>query len=294
MNARDDDLARATARLLRRRGAGATPDGAHPLWAAEVFGLDRSAAFASAGDATRNAVLARCAGAMLEESWRVECSGIAFCARMTLASEVLAERQMYALIGADESAHCAWLQPWCDPREDAADAFTAFLDDCVGSGTPQPLAYLLQVVLEGFGVVHYARLARTCRDAGLAATFARMAEDEALHYAGGLAAFRADRLSGAEQRFLVDAAYTFLQMIRCGPQAVARALDREAGLDGPGQLIATFSALDADGATMAKLARMRSLMAQPGMDWLLERLDSLHAFTPCSASEAASVYTSLR
>jgi hypothetical protein len=294
MSERDAELQRVSARMLRRRASAGVPDGSAPLWSASRYGLQRVDAYVQATTQLQSAVLDICAAGLIAESRFVERAGMEFCARMTLASENVAERQLYSLIAADEASHYAWLNPWAGSEPATLDPFNAFLADCVANATPQPLAYLMQIVLEGLGIVHYAGLANTCNDAELAKTLQRMAEDEALHHAAGLAAFSASRLNNSERRFLLDAAYMLLQMIRSGPQSVLAALDHELGGIARADILAIVTALDNDAETAAKLDRMRQLMAQPGMVWLMDDLQARGLFFPCAPGEAAQIYANSR
>ncbi len=291
---REDALRRMAERLLRSR----RPDGNHEmhsvLWDADFFKLNQVARFRDADGAKQTATLAGAAEGLLSESWCIERSGIVFCAKMTLLAESLDEQRVFALIGADEATHSAWLEPWIDAHARGADPFSRFIADLVAHGNPQPLAFLLQVVLEGFGIVHYGGLAKECRDKALASAFKRMAQDEALHHAAGLAAFRADRLSETDKRFLVDGSQAFLQMVRCGPQSVIASLDRAIGASNQADIAGLFIALESESQTQAKLDRLRQLMTQPGMEWLIDNLQEKGLFTPCNANECAQLYTSMR
>lgn len=291
---RIEALRRVADRLVRRRRNVTAPHASTPLWDASFFGVDRVARFRDAGALTRQAVLEGCATGLLAESWRIERCGVDYCARMTLAAEGDDERRMFALIGADEALHASWLAPWISANAPEPDPFNRFIAGLVEAGNPQPLAYVLQVVLEGFGIVHYGALAVHCRNTGLAATFRRMTRDEALHHAGGLAAFRADRLTAVDRRFLEEAAYAFLQMIRCGPQGIVAALERNIGMRDQADVGSVFSALESQAATAAKLTRLRRLMAQPGMEWLVETLSHGGVFRPCSATDCAKIYMETR
>ena len=297
MNQPDDRAAalrRAADRLARRHVGPAAPDGTLPLWDAAFFGLDRVARFRDSRAAVQREVLDACAAGLLGESWRIERCGIDYCARMTLAAEGDDERRLFALIGADEAMHAAWLAPWIAAAAPAEDPFNRFIAGIAAAGNPQPLAFLLQVVLEGFGIAHYGTLAAQCRDDGLAATFTRLAQDEALHHAGGLAAFRTGRLTDADRRFLTEAAFTFLHMIRCGPQAVVAAVDQAIGLRDQGDAAGVFAALDAEAQSADRLVRLRRLMAQPGMAWLDDALAAGGAFSPCSPVDCAQIYAGIR
>ena len=286
-----DAIRRHTARFAPPPHAPLPPDGANPLWEAETFQLDRVRVFRQASASRKGAVLAACAHNLLAEAWCIEERGITYCSAMVGQAESNAEREMFARIGADETRHAACLAPWL-LRPPETDPFNRFIDGLLEAGTPQSLSFLLQVVLEGFGITHYQSLAAGCRDVALAQTLGRLALDEALHHAGGLLVFQPERLTTAERRFIIDGAHAFLQMIRVGPQAVVGALAQQVGASAIGELTGVFAALDSQATAAAKLERLRKLMAQPGMTWLVEQLDAGGAFAPCTPAQCARQYLS--
>ena len=291
---RDASLTLATERLIRRRAGTAAPDGATPLWNARHLKLDGVSCFRAASAAQQASVLDHCAKALLRESWFIEQSGIAYCARMVLTATSNAEQRLYAVIGGDEATHALWLSPWLAPSGLHPDPFSEFVTSLAGSGKPQPLAYLLQIVLEGYGITHYHALANGCGDAALAKTFVCIARDEALHHGGGLALFEAVRLSSADMRYVIDSTHVFLCALRNGPQAVVSALDQVIGLDQEAAVEQAFNELDAPGNSSRKLMQLRQLMAQPGMEAVVEEMADGGLFAPCSAAECARIYVASR
>jgi hypothetical protein len=279
-------LAHHAARFARPPRAPAAPDGAAPLWTAAAFGLDRVPAFQQASGAIRQAVLQDCAHNVLAEAWSVECTGIRYCAAMAQWADSNDERELFERIGDDEAQHAAWLAQWL-PEPPPADPFNRFIGGLLDAGTAQPLAYLLQVMLEGFGITHYQSLTTGCGDTSLASMLRQLAIDEALHYGGALLVFKPERMNAAERRFVADGAYAFLQMFRVGPQAVVAALARTVDLQSRDALTRAFGALDCEGSAAAKLARLRTLMARPGMHWLVEELDAAGIFAPCTPAQCA-------
>ena len=289
-----EGVKRAAQRLLRRRSAPGAPAARGPLWDARFFGLDRVACFRAANASQRREVLERCADALLNESWFIEQSGITYCARMTLAAQSPEEQRLYAMIGGDEAAHALWLSPWIRVDKARQDPFNVFISSLSQGGAQQPLAYLLQVVLEGYGITHYRALAQHCRDDALTATFTRMARDEALHHGSGLALFDAPRLTAADMCYVFDSINVFLNMLRNGPQAVVAALDCVIGLPREAAAQQVFDELHAPTASARKLAQLRRLMEQPGMQTLVDAAARGGLFEPCSAAQCAQIYVASR
>lgn len=280
-----------TTRFDRPPRAPAAPDGANPLWTPNAFGLDRVAAFEQARDTVQTAVLNDCARNVLAEALSVEGAGIRYCAAMAQWAESSEERELFVRIGHDESQHAAWLARWL-PDAPPADPFACFIGGLLDAGTAQPLAFLLQVVLEGFGITHYQSLTVGCRDASLASMLRQLTVDEALHYGGGLLIFSPERMTANERRFLADGAHAFLQMFRVGPQAVMGALACAVDLQSRDAMTRAFGALDCEGAAAAKLTRLRTLMTRPGMHWLIDELDAGGAFSPCTPAQCAQQFMS--
>ncbi len=279
-------IAHHTKRFARLARTPPAPDGATPLWTTAAFGLDRVSAFQQASSAMRQTVLQDCARNVLAEAWSVERTGIRYCAAMAQWADSNEERELFERIGDDEAQHAGWLAQWL-PEPPPADPFNRFIGGLLDAGTAQPLAFLLQVMLEGFGITHYQSLTTGCSDLSLVSTLRRLAVDEALHYGGALLVFKPERMSTAERRFVADGAYAFLQMIRVGPQAVVAALARTVDLQTRDDVTRVFGALDCEASAAAKLARLRTLMARPGMQWLVEELDAAGVFAPCTPAQCA-------
>lgn len=290
----DERVNRVVDGFARRRAPSATDaacGNAH--WDAAFYGLDRVPGFSGADPAIRRQVLDGCGEHLLWESYYIEQCGIAFCARMVLLAEDVPTRKLYSLIGADEATHEHWLAGWLQHSASRPpDPFNLFVAALVESGEPQPLSYVLQVVLEGFGIQHYRSLAQGCREPALTTTLRTMMSDEGTHHAGGVAAFDAGRLDRNGRTFALEATSRLLELIRIGPQAVVAVLARAAGgLDGI-RVERLFHELDCEAGSAAKLAALRKLIAQPGMDWLVQELERLRLFTPCSPVECARAFAS--
>jgi hypothetical protein len=275
--------------LRRRDQLPPEPAGAAPLWGPDHFNLQRSTLFCHVARHQHD-ILAACGQALLREAYFIEKAGLAFCAKMVLLAETMEERQAYALMGADEATHLAWITPWIVHMPlDHHGLFLGLVADLVEHGRRDSLAYLLQIVLEGWGIAHYRALAADCRDPSLATRFAAMASQEALHCATGAAVFRPERMAPDERSGLLDAMAQFIDLIRAGPQAVVATMAETLGGLNRARRVELFLELDAEAATAVKLARLRRLMTVPGMEWAIEVLDQDGRFTPLSAEACAEL-----
>lgn len=263
---------------LRARGEPAVA-AAPPWWAPEVFGLDRVAAWREARPEQRAAVVERLGRATLAEAWWIESVGMAFAAKMTLLARTLEERQLYALVGAEEATHLAWFSAWVAP-DGPPGPFLDHLARLVEAADRATLVLVVQVVLEGWGLQWYRQLQAASLDPGLAAVFERVLADEARHHGGGVVlAQEAPCPDDA-----VDALAPILEMVRAGPQGVVAAL--EAGL-GPLDRRRAFAELDAEGHAAARLSLLRGLLLKGRAGAAVDALESRGLFTPLPPERCA-------
>jgi hypothetical protein len=271
-----------------RRHARINPPSAAPdfaaLFADGFFGLEKAAAFRAADGATQDIVRAACAGSVLEEAYFIEKSGLAYCARMLLLAEETGTRQAFALMGADEAAHLAWVTPYVPEaqRTKAAHPFLQLIAELIETAPACVLVYVLQAILEGWGLQHYRELAAAARDPGLGRIFRTILKDEGMHVRLGAALHDPRRFSDAERALTLEALAQFLGLVRCGPLAVTAVLAQATAAD-PAAL---HEALDGEAEAARKLDLLRELMKLEGMDWAGAAMAENGLFTPIPAREA--------
>ena len=160
---------------LRRKGlSGARASGAGKAhWDAAHFGLDKTRAYRELSERGRRQVLEACGRSLLEEGYFIEKLGLAFTAKMTALSRTTEERQLYCLFAADEAAHLAVIGSFLPGvPSPQGNPFLRLIARVIEEGAKPGLTYLIQVVLEGWGVSHYRDLAAGCRDPELARALA--------------------------------------------------------------------------------------------------------------------------
>jgi hypothetical protein len=251
-------------------------------WPAEFFGLHQSTLFLQAGFEQQTEILSRCSQHLLQEAYFIEKSGLAYCAKMVLLAETTEAAQAYSLIGADEATHLHWVTPYIQPfsRTEPTGVFLDFLTALIEEGDANCLAYLLQVILEGWGLQHYRSLAADCLDPHLQTLFLDIIRDEALHQQTGTLLFQPQKLSVSQQNFLLDSLATFLDMVRRGPEAVVMQVESVLGHLNTQQKTQLLQQISAGSQIANKLKILQKLMHIPGCDYFIEQLDAKKMFVP--------------
>lgn len=252
--------------LARRRlpdhGISAPVDPA-VLWDAAFFGLDRVDAFRSAPATAQREILGACARGKLLEAYFIEKAGVSYAAKMTLLAETADERTLYALFCAEEAAHLDAIRAALGPVDESgwqADPFLGLLQTIVEEADRQTGQLVIQVALEGWGLLHYGALRDRCRHGGLRQTLAGIVADEAGHHGSGVALLRGEALAPAAARHAAALLGEMLAMIQVGPALVAEALERTLGGLTPGQRRRVFAQLGAERHVRDRLGRLRGCL----------------------------------
>lgn len=261
-------------------------------WDAAYFGLERVAAFRELALPGQAEVINACGQGLLAEALRIEKIGMSFTAKMSLLSETAQDRALYSLFASDEATHWSQLQRFASSDTLAAqddDPFATLISKIVREADRPVLVFLIQVVLEGWGISHYRGLARHCLTDELKETLAGILRDEANHHGSGVALFRYDELSKAQIEYVEEALVHFLAMVGMGPQGVVSALSKRTTELSRGQTEQVFKELDGELDAARKMRILTGLMQQSGAGALVERLEAWKALRPLTANQCAAL-----
>lgn len=270
--------------------------GADSLWRAEWWRLDASRTFCALEPELQRASLKACNRTILNEAYFIEKSGLAYTAKMVLLAESTDIAQLYALIGADEARHLAWLEPYVADEDKTRPygQFLAFLSQLIEQAPPRLLVYLVQIILEGWGLDHYKRLANGCQNPHLTEAFLNILKDEALHYKSGSLLFKPAELNPKDWELIRNALKTYAGMVRVGRWAVIEAMDQALGSLSVQEVEDVLIALKHSEECFRKLQLLKTLMRQPGVEALVDELETEGYFLPLSPQEAAEAYVNSR
>ncbi|MGD1863508.1 MAG: ferritin-like domain-containing protein [Phormidesmis sp.] len=250
-------------------------------WGPDCFGLAYSPLFNESSALEQHRILQLASQALLGESYAIEKAGVGYMAKMTLLAETTEERMLYSLFGADETTHLAQLTPFVIGMDklDKTDPFLQLLESLLETADRSALMFVIQVVLEGWGLSHYRMLSKTCRHPALSALFRSFLQAEARHHGAGMLLFDRATLSEKSRDLIVETLAAFLQMVRVGPQRLVGAIAQVKGGLSRDQRIRLFTELDTETQSGMRLELLLSLITSAAPD-IAETLDSFSLFTP--------------
>ena len=262
------------------------------LWSAEWWGLPDCGFYNALSSEIQNNILYACNRTILNEAYFIEKSGLAYSAKMVLLAESTDVAQLYAFIGADEARHLAWLEPYVAEEDKTRPygEFLAFLSRLIEEAPPRLLVYLVQIILEGWGLDHYKRLADGCQQNQLKDVFLNILKDEALHHKSGSLLFKPAKLQSDDLKIMREAMIAYANMVRIGRWTIVMAIEHIVGKLSVDEVKDVLIALKHFEESHRKLQLLKSLMRQPGMEMLVDELEAAGVFASLAPQEAAEVY----
>ncbi|MGB3495988.1 MAG: ferritin-like domain-containing protein [Elainellaceae cyanobacterium] len=257
-----------------------------PYWDAAHFGLHQVALFRTSTPEEQHAILSRANLALLQEAYTIEKAGMGYMSHMALLAETTQERMIYTLFAADETSHFVQLSPFVYEKPTLADnPFLQLLSEVVEGDNKTVLLFVIQVVLEGWGLTHYRALEKDCRCAPLKQTLHSFLQDESRHHGTGITLFNQAQMSPASHSAIVEILVQFLRMVQMGPQSVVEAIAQVKGHLSRNQKLQIFAELDTENHSGTRLQLLRSLMRGDGAGAIVQDLEDRGAFSPFAASQ---------
>lgn len=229
-------------------------------WNAKSLGLDRVEIFRGLSHEFQQRVLTQCTDDLMRETCFIEMAGLSYTARMSLESSKIDERLFYSLMGAEEAKHFSLLLPFANQESLTLgpDPFTSLIGEMIVEADRDQVIFLIQVLLEGWGLTHFSWMATHCENSALRAVFRSIIKDEARHHAAGLALSK--RAIGPGDKRVVSWLETILEVVQRGPTRMLNALAAQAGELSVDQRAKVMAELRAESSVKENLLRLKSLL----------------------------------
>lgn len=255
-------------------------------FSSNLFQLESVPTFLEASTEDQATILARCSQEILEEACLVEKAGVAYAARMVLEARSIEERILYGWIAAEEADHLSGITSLLGSRTPIGtqDVFLRYLEGVISTGSRPVLLFVVQVILEGWGLHHYKTLAHQSQDPELKRYFQRILSDEARHHGSGEVLFEDLDLADSDLEAVVTAMETFLGMVQVGPMRVLSALTEVLSLDLERQTRA-FRELEGQAHAQERLDRLAQLMHGKNAQKVRHELSQRGCFQPLDPAQ---------
>ncbi|MBC7661415.1 MAG: hypothetical protein H7249_17100 [Chitinophagaceae bacterium] len=265
-------------RSNRNFGKAFAADSGAIYWDAKSLGLDHVEAFRLASHDVQNHILRDCTQSLMREAFAIERAGMAFAAKMVLLSDDLESRILYSQFGFQEASHYQAIAAYipAEPRGLDEDPFLALLKDAIERGGRMSLTLIIQVLLEGWGLLHYKKLAKDCLSAELAEEFRLIVQDEAHHHGSGIALLDLSAMDTEERSLALQTIRSLLGMVAVGPWSIASILCKHLAPDDDPRRF--YPELRHDEDTSLKLQQLKRLLLAGGAQSLVEILDNENMF----------------
>lgn len=247
------------------------------LWNSHSFGIDNLTGFQKASGAVQKEILKELALNRFLEAYNIEKAGMSFSAKMSLLAQSLNEQKLYSLFSAEEATHFHYIQGALNFSgvDYSADPFINLLNEIIISGERRPLIFIIQVILEGWGIDHYSIMEKSCLNPEVKEHLKLILQDEASHHGSGLSLFHEGDLTEQEFNYTLDMMVSFLEMVNCGPVGTVNCLQKfipELNIEN------SLQEMGAHVETKRKLEFIRNLMIKAKSKKLLAKLDSKKLF----------------
>jgi rubrerythrin len=254
------------------------------LWRSECYGLEKSSLYRTFNEDQRNTCLNELSRQRLEEAYHIERSGMAYTAKMTLMSKSLEERELYSHFSEDEARHLSYLTRVIpNVSENHRDnPFLCLLEQVIQDGERRPLIFIIQILLEGWGIEHYTEMASSCQNEEFRLLLQQIIRDEAGHHGSGLILFSENELTSRERNYIIDILAQFFHMIQLGPVSILESVEKASGGLLRHQKVELYQQLEAEKETMEKINILKRLMHRSSSNGLMSSMEDrgyLRAYT---------------
>ncbi|MBV6623471.1 MAG: ferritin-like domain-containing protein [Rivularia sp. (in: Bacteria)] len=253
-------------------------------WNEEYFNLDKVKIFQESTATDKSLILQLCNLEILEEAYFIEKAGVGYMAKMILMAETTEERMLYGLFAADEVNHLSQISNFLPVPKISKSSFLSLLEEVVESDDKTVLLFVLQVVLEGWGLTHYRSIAKFCQNSQLRSTLNSFLQDESRHHATGVTLFEKTSLTKSSQETITEILAMFLQMVQVGPQSVVKAIEQVKGSLSRKGKINIFEQLNTESHSGVRLKILRNLMHLPNATSVIDNLENKGYFQSLKAS----------
>lgn len=271
-----------------------TSDMSRPLWDETFFHLQKSKLWNGFTATTKNEVLLTLGQKILQETYFIEFSGMAYAGKMNLAARSREERAFYCFIAEEEAKHLRQIECLSafSVSLDDIPSFALLIGEIIQEATRVSHLLLIQILLEGWGLHYYKSLAKSTRDPNVEKVFKSIIKDEIRHHSAGVLLFAPFRTLGIEDQE-VEQFLGFLErvafMVKVGPWTVCETVFKQAPGSDAEMLREFLRETNAVAITQEKIDILKNLLQKNLPSTLWKRIEEKEIFRPLTEEEMTQI-----
>ena len=249
-------------------------------WQAEHYNLDKSKLYMSLDETKKSEIIFRLNKWSLELIYFIEKFGLNYGAKMILGAESEEEKSLYSLFAGDEVRHRLLIEPFLlngKPEDLSIHPLLNSLSYCLSNGTKETMTFTIQVILEGFGLMHYSTLRDSCQNIDLKNVFDSILRDEVGHHGMGVALTKKAKLNKKDKTQILDTTQMFVRSLLDAEWVLKSVLETTGGLTKT-QIEDFRAQINWRESQNIKVKKMSQLISKVGYNQLSDELDGLGAF----------------
>lgn len=253
-------------------------------WKETFYGLEKSSLWKKISLQDQNSILKNMSDHLLREAYYIENAGMLYAAKMNVMAETQEERTFYSIMGYEEARHLQSLQPYFSAEilSGPIPGFSAHIGKIITEGDRPSNLFLIQILLEGWGLTYYQSLADTTTDNGIQDAFQKIIKDETRHHSAGMILL--EQKQTINNSFLLDAFHELLEMVRIGPYTLVQEIKKKYDFSEK-ELKTLLQDINAVADTNRKLARLRDLTDKALGDDLMRKFEKNKVWDSYSLEE---------
>lgn len=268
------------------------PNCSHEIfWNEEFFSLMNSKLWKSLSKEKQTIVLRNMNDHLLREAYYIENAGMLYAAKMNIVSESVEERAFFSIMGFEEARHLQSLKPFFskDIHKKETPAFSQHIGKIILEGDKTSNLFLIQILLEGWGLTYYQALVDYTKHEGLRDAFNGILKDETRHHSAGIILL--DKQQSDKNSFLTEAYNELLDMVRIGPWTLVNEIKNQMQDLTASDIKALLIEIEAEKNTAMKLLNLKSLTEKSLTSGLVKRFEENKLWTPYSLDDMARAHS---
>ena len=250
-------------------------------WAADHYNLNQSSLYNSLSNEKKYETVLRLNQWSLELIYFIEKFGLNYGAKMIQLSETEQEKSLYSLFAGDEVRHRRMIEPYLlsgQPEDITIHPLLSSLSQCLKEGSKEAMTFTIQVILEGFGLMHYTHLKNSCLNEDLTQIFSSILQDEVNHHGMGVILTKKSKLNSTDKNQIVELTKLFINSL-IHANWVEKSLDQSSGGMNKSDKSRLREEIQWEKSQSIKVNKLSELITKVGQKGILQKMEEQQVFS---------------